>query len=132
MSDDEKIKSMVETWRKLFNEKITWVMFKNGTSIVFDNPVGDLEKLSMEFIEKWGPVVPGTPSGDFTVKYIDDFPGWVILYHQPGILNYVGPDEIELDDDDPMKDVTIGMIGRQKRVDDSKSLNIVHIEDKRS
>ena len=76
-----------------------------------------------------GPVYPGSAAGDFNIIKLTDRPGWVVTGHHPDILNYVSPDEFE--EDEPTE-VAIGLLGRGKRDADSRSLNIVHIEDKRN
>ncbi|MFX1293937.1 MAG: hypothetical protein ACFFD2_03620 [Promethearchaeota archaeon] len=111
-------------------------MFEHGTCLILMEPQKDLQDQAKKIMEKWGPVVPGSPAGDFTVSKLQDYPGWVVYYHHPDMISYVSPDELEEDDDesnDPLGlDVIVGYIGRNKRHEDAKSLNIVHIEDKRS
>ena len=49
------------------------------------------------------------------------------------MLNYVSLDELENEDtkDRQRKDFIVGLLGRSMREADSKSLIIIHIEDKR-
>ncbi|MFX1251920.1 MAG: hypothetical protein ACFFCZ_09950 [Promethearchaeota archaeon] len=130
MSKQEKIVSLVDTWRTIIlGEQKSWVMFEHGTCVILMKPQEDLQAQAREILAEWGPVVPGSSLGDFTVITLKNYPGWVVEYHHPDILNYVSPNEFEEDEPDH---VSVGYIGRNKRREDAKSLNIVHIEDKRS
>ena len=119
---------MVETMRSIIvGENKSWVLFKNGTCVVLVKPEADLAQQAIAIMKEWGPVYAGTPAGDFSVVHLDAYPGWVVTYQHPDILNYVSPDEVS----SGAEDVTIGLLGRSKRDLDGESLTVVHVEDKR-
>lgn len=126
---------MVDTWRAIIaDEQNSWVMFEHGTRLVLMEPWEDLQAQARKIMAEQGPVIPGTPAGDFTVIKLNKYPGWLVYYNIPGVLNYVGPDELEEEGtDDPVAlHVVIGYIGRDKRQKDAEALNIVHVEEKKS
>lgn len=134
MNDESEINRMIAIWREiLVKEENSWVMFENGTCLILLEPEVDLKAQAIEIMKLWGPVVPGTSGGDFSVDVWDDLPGWVVYYHHPDLANYVSPKEfVEESEDQVRNDMIIGLIGRNKRNDDSLSLKIVHVEDKRT
>lgn len=66
-------------------------------------------------------VHPGTSTADFTVMKVDD--GWIVTGNQPGILNFVSEEEGR-----EKEDFEIGLIGRNKKEQDSRNLKIIHIQ----
>lgn len=135
MINKEKQKSLIDIWRILVDDdQKNWVMFEHGTCIVLNDPQDDLEAQALEILKAWGPVVAGTPLGDFNVKNLDDFPGWLVVYPNPDIANYVDPDiliENDLEDQIDMH-MGIGLFGRHLRKEDFNSQKIIHIEDNRN
>lgn len=121
---------LVETWRSIIlGDQKSWVLFENGTCVILMAPEEDLSAHATALLAEWGPVHAGTPSGDFSVITLEDYPGWVVTGHHRDILNYVSPDEFEGDEPE---DLTVGLLGRQMRHMDGESLQIIHVEDKRS
>ena len=119
----------VEIWRQvIISDDKSWVLFENGTCVILPEPEEDLAAQAIEIMEEYGPVHVGTGSADMGVTKLSNYPGWVVTGHHPDMLNYVSPEEVESDD---TEDFVIGILGRSKREADSKSLNIIHIEDKR-
>ncbi len=123
---------LIEQWRKLIVlKKGKWVLFENGTIIIFHEEIENIEKEAKSLMEKWGPVAPGTNLGDFSVEHLDNDPGWVVNYVYEDMHNYVSPTDFEdqsPSDNEIGNDVTIGLIGREKRKKDASSLVIIHIE----
>jgi hypothetical protein len=78
-------------------------------------------------MREWGPVVPGTPAGDFSVIELDTAPGWVVTSHHPDILTYVAREEVG----DGASEPFVGLLGRSKRDQDARELEIIHVEDRR-
>lgn len=104
----------------------SWVLFKRGTIVVLPEAFGDLRQRAIDFLQENGPVVPGTPMGDFSVCRIKKCPGWIVTSHDPNLNVYVGPEEKT-----GVADLEIGMYGRSKRNQDANELSVLHIEDKR-
>ena len=122
--------NQADVWHALITDKQkSWVVFEHGTCVVLVEPEADLEKQAKDLLAAYGPVHAGSSFGDFTVMELEAFPGWLVLGHHPDILNYVPPDEFE--DDAAPNDLMVGLIGRQFRDEDAKTLNVVHINDPR-
>jgi hypothetical protein len=119
---------LVETWRKIIvGDNKSWVLFKHGTVVILMQPEQDLAHQAKTLLAEWGPVRAGTPAGDFNVIKLHDDPGWVVTCHHPDILTYQ-PDEFGVK---TPSDLAVGLLGRQRRDQDAKELEIIHIEDKR-
>ncbi|MEA2575678.1 MAG: hypothetical protein QOH93_2976 [Chloroflexia bacterium] len=118
---------LINTWRKIIvGEGKSWVLFEHGTCVVFASPVEDLEGAATALLKEWGPVVAGTPAGDFDVIGLQDDPGWVVTSHHPDILTYVGADEFE--EGESPDDMIVGLVGRSKRGQDAEELHVIHTE----
>ena len=121
---------LAAVWRRIIRgEDKSWVVFAHGTCVVLPQPRrrDDLAKRATEILRTYGPVHPGSPAGDFGTVTLDPGPGWVVWGHHNDVLTYVGPDEVDEDDDD----LVIGLHGRGKRDSDGHELTVVHVEDKR-
>lgn len=120
--------SLVETWRSIIaGDSKSWVLFENGTCVILVQPDDDLETQAKNLLAEYGPVHAGTSAGDFSIINLRDDPGRVVTCHHNDILTYVGADEAG----DGAQDLTIGLLGRQKRDDDAHELTVIHVEDKR-
>lgn len=119
----------IEIWRKvIIGDNKSWVLFENGTCVILMEPKEDLAAQAIDIMKEYGPVHVGSASADMGITELTNYPGWVVTGHHPDILNYMSPEEFKTDNPN---DVAIGVLGRSKREADSKSLNIIHIEDKR-
>ena len=101
-----------------------WAIFKYGTIVLCHDADKDPAEHALEIMREHGPVVAGSPLGDFNVGLAGPNPGWIVEYSHPDIGNYVSPEE--LDSEEPHSD-EIGMTGREKRPSDFIALEIVHI-----
>ena len=123
----EDIEALSTIWRKILPETMkTWVIFKNGTTIVCSEPDKDPREYALDLMKNWGFVAPGSSPGDFSVTHLDDLPGWVVNWHHQDILNYVSPSEME---DPDSGDMMIGLHGRYMRGEDAKTLDIIHVHE---
>ncbi|MDQ3705693.1 MAG: hypothetical protein M3437_10810 [Chloroflexota bacterium] len=119
--------SLIDTWRKIIvGEGKSWVLFEHGTCVILTSPVEDLAGAATALLKDWGPVIPGTPAGDFNVIALHEDPGWVVTSHHADILTYVGKDEFG--EGEAPDDMVIGLIGRARRHQDAQELQIVHTE----
>ncbi|MDP3941386.1 MAG: hypothetical protein Q8Q49_03700 [bacterium] len=117
----------VKVYKKVVtNPSMRWVLFKNGTCVMPLSPQKDVREQAIKILKEHGPVVAGTPSGDFEVTKIPEINGWVVTGDYPGIMTYISAEEAGKKNDD----FEIGMIGRTKREADAKGLEVVHVEDK--
>lgn len=106
-----------------------WVLFKNGTYIIFDNAdtITDIEKKALELIKEFGPSSAGNPAGDLGISKLNKVPGWSVSGQYYGMYTYVHPREISNLDDE----IQIGLRGRNKRDLDSKNPVIIHVNRKK-
>jgi hypothetical protein len=106
-----------------------WVLFKNGTYIVFDNAdtIPNLESEAIKSMKEFGPVYIGGSAGDFGVTHLNQTEGWVVSGHGYGMYTYVNPNELK---SEKPNDVEIGLFGRNKRDLDGKEPIIIHINRK--
>jgi hypothetical protein len=102
-----------------------WVLFKNGTYIIFDNgdTISNIEEEAIKSMKEYGPVFGGGPAGDFNVIRLNRTEGWVVSGHGYGMYTYVSPNELALE---TPTDVEIGLYGRNKRDLDGKNPIVVH------
>lgn len=135
MIKKEELEYLVKIWRTQIKDNApSWAIFEHGTCVIVQEVNEDIETQAKEILKKWGPVVPGTDLGDFSVGDIDDEPVWLVTYTNPDIANFVNRNELtdESNEDSIGNTMVIGMTGRNKRQEDAKTLNIIHIEDNSS
>jgi hypothetical protein len=120
----------VRTWRSLIQgaEK-SWVLFAGGTCVVLPDPTleGELAGRARALLAEHGPVHAGSPSGDFSVIPLEPPRGWVVTGDHPDLLVHVRPEEVA----PGASDLAIGLLGRSRRADDARALEVVHVEDRR-
>jgi hypothetical protein len=119
---------LIQTWSTLLGDtRDCWVVFEHGTCVVLVQPEADIHAQAVALLRQWGPVHAGSPAGDFSVVRLDDVPGVVVTCHHRDILTYV-----EEDSDARAGDFAVGLLGRSRRDDDARALNVIHVEDRRS
>lgn len=101
-----------------------WVLFKNGTYIIFDNAdtISDIKAEAIKSMKKYGPVYPGSQAGDFGVISLKKTEGWIVTGHGYGMYTYVNPIELK---SEKLTDSEIGLFGRKKRELDGKLPTII-------
>jgi hypothetical protein len=114
----------VKVLRRNIRPGRAWVLFANGTYVVFTKPLADMKSAAIELLRTWGPVHAGSPAGDFSVIGLTGVPGWAVAGHHRDVLTYVAPDELAPNPGD----LQIGLLGRRKRDRDAKELTVVHEE----
>ncbi|EJL71879.1 hypothetical protein [Chryseobacterium populi] len=118
---------LIENVKLAINPKFQdWVLFKNGTYIIFDN-VDTIKAVNDEAIKQmkeFGPVFAGGPAGDFNTIHLTKTDGWIVSGHGYGMYTYVNPSEIE---NKTPNDIEIGIFGRSKRDLDGKNPEILYI-----
>ncbi|XVQ12357.1 hypothetical protein ACQP1W_07275 [Spirillospora sp. CA-255316] len=122
-----RTEEIIGIWRTvILGDHKSWVMFGNGTCVILMEPEEDLAAQAVRILREYGPVHAGTPSADFGIIELDDAPGWVVYGHHDDVLSYVAPEEVEEADE-----LKVGLLGRSKRDQDGRELEVVHVEDKR-
>ena len=112
---------LISFYKKVIEPKLKdWVVFEHGTCVIIYHTPKDLEIDAKEVLQKYGQVYPGTSTADYTVIKVDN--SWIVAGDQPGILNYVSENEGK-----GMEDFEIGLLGRNKKEQDSKELQIAYI-----
>lgn len=130
--------SYVDAWRRIIiGDHKSWVAFTNGTCVVMPNAAAtaDLAVEAVALLREYGPVRAGSAAGDFGTITLDPGPGWVVYGHHNDVLTYVAPDEVASGDPGAgatPNDLTIGLLGRGKRDQDGRELQVIHVEDRRS
>ena len=77
MTGSDKTNELIEAWKVVFQNEVksngkAWVVFKNGTVVLVDEiqSVETVTEAAKKLMEQDGPVIPGTPHGDFNVSTI--------------------------------------------------------------
>ncbi|WP_232707008.1 hypothetical protein [Epilithonimonas sp. JDS] len=107
-----------------------WVLFKNGTYIIFDeaNTIKDVNSEALKQMKDFGPVYAGGSAGDFGIIKLNQTDGWLVSGHGYGMYTYVNPGELRTKNP---SDSEIGFFGRNKRDLDSKRLEIIYVNRKK-
>lgn len=105
-----------------------WVLFKNGTYIIFDNAdtIKSVNHEAIKQMREFGPVFAGGPAGDFNTIHLTKTEGWIVSGHGYGMYTYVSPSELENTDD-----LQVGMFGRSKRDLDGKNPEVIYINSRK-
>ncbi|MHA1221365.1 MAG: hypothetical protein ACTSQB_06495, partial [Candidatus Heimdallarchaeota archaeon] len=125
---------IIDTWKSiLVQEENPWVLFEHGTCIIIIEEFKDIKKKAKEIMKEWGVVVPGTNLGDFSVEEWKEFNGWMVHYAFDRMASFVFQEELpELDQENTeFSSITIGMLGREKRSNDARTLSLIYIEEKK-
>lgn len=120
-------KKLIEKVKLAINPKFQdWVLFKNGTYIIFDDitHVKNINDEAIKMMKEFGPVFGGGPAGDFNTIHLLKTEGWIVSGHGYGMYTYVSPSEISNKTPD---DLEIGLFGRSKRDHDGKNPEIIYI-----
>jgi hypothetical protein len=120
---------LVEAWRAVLSglDK-SWVLFENGTCVVFTEPGSDLATRAVALLREFGPVGDGSAIGDFAATVpLPDGGGWLVAGCHSDIVTFVGRDEVA----PGAPDVAAGRLGRAKRGQDAEQLRVLHVEDNR-
>jgi hypothetical protein len=105
-----------------------WVLFSNGTYIIFeDSTIIDKKEKAVEIMKEFGSAQADSLSGDMTPIRLSYQDGWTVVGQYYGMYTYVHPSElVELQIINPT-DLEVGLFGRQKREKDSRELNVIYV-----
>ena len=109
----------------------SWVLFDQGTVVFLQDPADNLCQQAIELLQEWGPVHPGSASGDFNTIPLHDDLGWLVTCHHNDILTLITRDEVGVLPEGFPESLMIGMQGRSRRAADADRLAVIHVEDNR-
>jgi hypothetical protein len=103
-----------------------WVLFQNGTYIIFDktDTLKELQEKAIKIMREFGPVYVGSHASDFGVQKLTKVEGWSISGHGYGMYTYVNPSELLSQNSN---DNEIGLFGLDKRNLDGLHPIIIHV-----
>src|SRR5262245_54586589 len=80
----------VEAWRAtLTGLDKSWVLFENGTCIVFTEPASDLITQAKAILREFGHAGDASAIGDFAATIpLDDGRGWLVAGHHSDIVTF--------------------------------------------
>lgn len=117
---------LIENIKRALNPKVSyWVLFSNGTVIVFDRLTKDenIKEKAIKHMKEFGPVWSASEAADFSIVDLVSTKGWFVTGHGYAMYPYVHPQEVSSNP----HDVEIGVIGRSKRHKDSEELKIIYV-----
>lgn len=124
----DKTTDWAAAWREIIiGPGKSWVVFENGTCVVLMAPDGsDPATQATALLQEYGQVQTGTPSADFEIIELAEYPGWVVTCHHPDILNYVPADALAEKAGPP--DLLVGLMGRSARDEDARHPVVIAIQ----
>jgi hypothetical protein len=119
---------LIEAWRAtLAGLDKSWVLFENGTCVVFTEPGADLTARATAILREFGPAAEASEVGDFAATIpLPDGRGWLIAGHHSDIATFVGRHEVP----PGTPDAAVGRLGRARRERDTQQLRVLHVEEK--
>jgi hypothetical protein len=126
---EEEVSFLDNVKDELEGKYAEWVLFENGTYIVYSNTdtIADVESHAINIMQEYGPVFAGGPPGDFNVAVCEKVPGWAVSGHYPDMFTYVHPNEMK---SSSKEDMYIGLYGRSKRNEDGNLAKVIHVNHK--
>ena len=105
-----------------------WVLFENGTYIIFDNidSIPDIQRAAFQHLKEYTPKTVLESNWDFTISDLDETDGWSVYGNGYGIYTFVHSSELSLDAG-PMQ---IGAYAKAKRALDEQRPKVLFISSK--
>ncbi|MBN1329156.1 MAG: hypothetical protein JXA54_06755 [Candidatus Heimdallarchaeota archaeon] len=122
-------KKYIDIWMNIVKSGKKWVLFSNGTIVICEENWENLEIEAKEFLKERGRVVIATPLADFNVKPLEDYNGWVVFSYHESIMTLVVEEELEIEPNEELNHLTIGLFGRNKRNHDAKELEVIFVKE---
>lgn len=117
---------LVARWRAILARRQgkggVWALFKHGTVAIFPAAPRNAEAEARDMLKTQGPARYGAPEPEVTA--LPNGAGWLVGGSDPRIFTYVAPEEAGVTT--PVQ--IIGRLGRAKREEDARDLQITHIE----
>ena len=120
---------LIDNVKKAINPQFKdWVLFSNGTYIIFeDSTIKNKKDRAIEIMKENGPVYIGSPSGDMSITKLTNTNGWVVGGDYYGMYTYVDLRELKAKGINNPKDIDVGLIGRFKRDKDGKIPKVIFV-----
>ncbi len=119
----------IDIWKDVVLPEKRWALFTNGTIVICEESWENLEVEAKEFLKENGPVVIATPRADFDVSPIVNYNGWVVFSYHDSIMTLVIEEELDIEPEEELNHITIGLFGRNKRNLDAKELEVIFIKE---
>ncbi|KAL4879213.1 hypothetical protein BJY04DRAFT_220331 [Aspergillus karnatakaensis] len=124
--------TLITAFRTILTHGATypWVVFSHGTVVILTSPSSTLspKEQATEIMREWGPVHIGTPAADFNIlDLMEEAGGYMVSGHHRDMLTFVPGSDVE----DNAERFVVGMVGRGRRDEDGRDLEVVHVEDPR-
>lgn len=105
-----------------------WVVFENGTYIIFDNidTIPDVQETALQYLKTYQPKTVAETNWDFTISDLDQIEGWSVYGNGYGIYTFVHPTELSMS----ASPQQIGAYAKAKRALDEKQQKILFISSK--
>lgn len=118
---------LVNIWHDIIigNNK-SWVLFANGTCVLFPEENNNLVKSALHLLKEYGPATVGSESADFSIITLDNKKGWVVTSAHNDILTFVD----RKDNESRIEHGLIGWDGRSRFEVYAKELDIIYVYDR--
>ncbi|MCE9548090.1 MAG: hypothetical protein K8T25_21665 [Planctomycetia bacterium] len=119
----------VKLWTEVLGNKAavrSFVLFAHGTCVVSVDDDAEPAPQAKSLLKAFGHSIPGTPSADMLVYALPDTCDFVIGGHHPNILTFVSRDTFSSDVATEQLRTLAGFWGRELRVLDTFTLNVIH------
>ncbi len=105
-----------------------WVLFENGTYIIFDNidTIPDIQKAAFQYLEAYKPKTAAETNWDFTISDLQQIEGWSVYGNGYGIYTFVHSTELSMG----ASPQQVGAYAKAKRALDEKNPKILFISSK--
>lgn len=105
-----------------------WVLFENGTYVIFDNidTIPDIQKAAFQHLETYKPKTVLESNWDFTISDLDAADGWSVYGNGYGIYTFVHATELSIG----ASPLQVGAYAKTKRALDEKDPKILFISSK--
>lgn len=124
---NERERAIIEDWRMINLIGRPFVLFAHGTCVMPMEPEEDLEAQAIRIMKEHGPVLVGSPAGDFRVKKAFVPPGLLVYYDCPDIVTFF-PERCMTNKGGKLSELGDALSARAIRDIDAHELKVLHVE----
>lgn len=116
----------IALWRKVLRGPTRcWVLFEHGTCVALAEPGDDPEAEAFRTLTAVGQSRAGEPTADFALIEIPKKDaGWIVTCRDPAVLVHIPREDVGKRGNE----VTVGLLGRSRRLKDAEVPRVVHVE----